>query len=419
MSSRNPKSIPLEQVARIGKIGQSVYNVKNRFLNPWTEFPIRICHVSDMHLGSLETEHSSAGKSIWQTLLKLLMDLPAKDKPDFLVISGDIITCGLADSFTTFSLFVNSIRNGECLRKSKGYPPEERIIVVPGNHDVVWKEGKSDMRSFREICDSHNLNTPFASLDGTEKNTASEQMAFRLEIESEQTQPCTIYYYPEYRLIFLAMVSSHGQIDVLKECREKIKEAADKIKEMGGKELAELLKSMVSKSKGYIDQDYCERLEKTIRKSRKSSFINEQLRSLFFDSSLRFGVVHHHLDREYCGDSCPNKSDELRNILWDQEFRAVLHGHIHHTPSHLNFHEGHVELLPCGTLSCLTVGVSNTFNMLELSPEKKEEKPTTTLRNNAKIDIYKYDYDPSSSGFVSPQSIYGEINDQQRFNKKA
>ncbi len=95
-----------------------------------------ILHLSDLHLGPGEAEDVA-----WKSFPKLAERqarhkrlkefLNSLDPPDYMVVSGDVAIAGHEDGF---KIFVDMIGD---LIKSGHAPPESRILVVPGNHDVT------------------------------------------------------------------------------------------------------------------------------------------------------------------------------------------------------------------------------------------------------------------------------------------
>lgn len=100
---------------------------------------IEILHLSDIHTGPGEVEDQDLKdylpESNRQTLLERLTEyLKALPRtPDYVVVSGDITLRGRPEGFATFRSWLIDRINERTL------PQSERIMVVPGNHDVKWK----------------------------------------------------------------------------------------------------------------------------------------------------------------------------------------------------------------------------------------------------------------------------------------
>jgi small GTP-binding protein len=118
--------------------------VKQEFVGPdhkraVTE-PIRILHLSDLHIGREQ--------DVSAILEPLVRDLRSRDSGlgldalDFLVVSGDMVRGAQADEFEVAQTFV-----GGLIREFK--LTAQRLILVPGNHDLSWDEEVYEWRSRR------------------------------------------------------------------------------------------------------------------------------------------------------------------------------------------------------------------------------------------------------------------------------
>ncbi len=107
----------------------------------------RILHLSDLHLsGSGEPledlkekvlragEETTTEAVLWHTA-RAMGELADVDAFDAIVVSGDITQAGAQEGFDAFDDFLNLLGGKR--------PAEDRILVVPGNHDVIWETSSS------------------------------------------------------------------------------------------------------------------------------------------------------------------------------------------------------------------------------------------------------------------------------------
>jgi len=122
----------------------------------YASLPI-IIHLSDLHFG-FKKERKGEGKSMHrfseecdgysqslsQHMIKEFNSRKSHFKNDFkryyILISGDLTYNGTANEFSMVEKFLNDICSGMNIDK-------ERVILVPGNHDVNWNLARDDMKN--------------------------------------------------------------------------------------------------------------------------------------------------------------------------------------------------------------------------------------------------------------------------------
>ena len=125
-----------EAVARI----QNVFRDAESTINEIN--PIRILHLSDLHLKSKES-----AEALFQPLIKDLSDKReglGLTKLDYMVISGDLTNCASHEEFDSAYKFISHLI--EHFKLTAG-----RCIIVPGNHDLSWDHIVYDWRQKRLI----------------------------------------------------------------------------------------------------------------------------------------------------------------------------------------------------------------------------------------------------------------------------
>lgn len=132
-------------------------HVDPNIINPIKEDEVNILHLSDLHFG-IEKHRSVTGKrqrfrqrELFKKLIDTLKDnasVPPDWKPDVVAISGDIAWSGDLEEYQEFeSEFLTPLRRALKL-------DIERIIICPGNHDIIRDnvEGfERPYRNYREL----------------------------------------------------------------------------------------------------------------------------------------------------------------------------------------------------------------------------------------------------------------------------
>ncbi len=113
--------------------------------------PIRIHHISDLHIPTKLSEDMS----IHHQYISFLEKRGKKERPDFLVITGDLPLGGgqdiknevnnfLKELWDPEKMLLNADENGSLEDKKKSL--KARTLLVPGNHDVCWDIKKGDQK---------------------------------------------------------------------------------------------------------------------------------------------------------------------------------------------------------------------------------------------------------------------------------
>jgi AAA-like domain/Calcineurin-like phosphoesterase len=87
---------------------------------------VRMLHLSDLHLGTLEDARSYRAQ-----LLTDLTEELSVSSIDYLILSGDIADHALPDEYSAALELINPLLTKMSISR-------ERVIVAPGNHDVNW-----------------------------------------------------------------------------------------------------------------------------------------------------------------------------------------------------------------------------------------------------------------------------------------
>ena len=119
----------------------------------------KILHLSDLHFGEKRKTTKSdllvtkrGAKELAQSIVNNIKkdDSGVKIKPDCLVITGDLSNSSNAVEYDFTEIFLNEILKHLNLKKN-------RLLVVPGNHDVDWKnhDGIEKYASFKHFYERY------------------------------------------------------------------------------------------------------------------------------------------------------------------------------------------------------------------------------------------------------------------------
>src|SRR5579864_411535 len=114
-----------------------------------------ILHISDVHLGNdiiprslirLHAWWKYVDKNVTDGLARAIRNL----KPDFIVLSGDIVNKPKEGAFRVAAKYLRD------LFQNAGFDIKERLLVIPGNHDVSFFPEKNPddllrLRLYREF----------------------------------------------------------------------------------------------------------------------------------------------------------------------------------------------------------------------------------------------------------------------------
>ena len=269
---------------------------------------MKLLHLSDVHfwneqptpatrlvLKDVELSQATVPITTWPAE-KLVKSMAASIRPDAIVLSGDLTTCGSIAEYESVDNLLNELV--EWMAKVHS-DTKRRVIVVPGNHDVDYKKVadaslQKKTEQFRQHTNLANVVSPFSSLP--------------------------FEYFDQFGVIIHAFDSTC----FCGEYRKKIMDGMIRDNEFVSSEEIRRLDT------GYVDLDLPETRERldTFRNS-----LADDLQRSMFDEALRIGVVHHNplpsIEKDLGGDTdFVNAGDFLRG-LEQLGFSIILHGHKH------------------------------------------------------------------------------------------
>jgi len=365
--------------------------------------PVRIFHVSDIHLGCfhqmLDRDRPGGEEryEIAESWLSFCASIPEHERPDVVVISGDLTSTASDEEFTRCNEFLTDLTNTEspCLRTQNpsggaAKPPRERVLLVPGNHDVRWETARGDrLSAFQTHAVDWPAVTPLSSSDVV--LPSSGPMA---RFATCPARDC-VKIFDEYRCCFHLTLSCHYDGDIPEEGRVVLEAARRRLTwwgQLGRRraddgEAIQQLSNRLRKSLGYMSSLYLDRLAHSARQLQ-----SESRRSAY----SRFGVTHHNpIQAGVAEPVWLSNPGEFLARLYDAGYAGLLCGHTHttYTDRQLPRAEKRVWTFPAGTLGA--VGAEeNAFLVFDIFGAGRDG--ATRLR------VRKCAYDPESQRWEPP-----------------
>jgi predicted phosphodiesterase len=257
-----------------------------------------IWQLSDLHFGKL-SKLSLSPRELAFLVGRIGVDAPAL-RPNVVIISGDASSTADASEFDAFSRFceqLSSILWGDMR--------PERILVVPGNHDVTWhQDGTADhMQGFVEhVAASGVCVTPFGS--DHESFDGDRIVVSRYNPSPDTVPPYALVSYPALELEVVLLVSGYFGGDVPRPVRELLR---------GPRKSRETLQQLLRVDEGSVNHEYLYNL----------AMLPERR------LPLRIAVTHHN-PIQYGTECCANRlAPKLLETLHGKSCAILLHGHVH------------------------------------------------------------------------------------------
>lgn len=297
-----------------------------------------IWQISDVHFGAYNKLQPNP-RELAFTLARLAEDYE-KMAPDMIIVSGDISSKASPEEFNDFEVFCRALSTALW---EDVFP--ERILVIPGNHDVTWgDDGSADQMSrFAETFDKDEVCiTPF----GKAKTVfaGGRIMVERYNPNPDTAPPFAIVRDFEHEIEFILLVSGYFSGNVPVEIREALTAVAVSDNE-------ERLLNLLRLDEGSVNQEYLFTISK---------FLERRMRSAL--------AVIHHNPIPYGVETCRNRfAPRLLETLWQKQIPIVLHGHIHMVESRAterNVFKGQTFSIPAPTLCSIpTSGAGRGLNI--------------------------------------------------------
>jgi len=330
--------------------------------------PIQIHHVSDLHFGAktaqVDIKHGSDGE---QGMARALGHGPLRDeylhhlahrpmglRPHLLVVSGDWAEWGRDEEFAEARAWLERVEALLAPHPELG-TDEPRVLLVGGNHDVDWNltRGPAGVR---------NRHRGFA------KAFVDKVQWIRphLDCTPENRSHSAHVRYPDAGLAFVLWGSAEygGQID------EHVVQFVDSIREQA-----------VRARDGKIQAD-ADALNRRFGKTDPGLVHTsdlQRLRQAHLPDPIRIAVFHHPISpiptsSEVAPFAGLVNAGEVKDVLLEQGFTLVLHGHVHTpwigTESWPGRHDGRgLTIVSAGTLGSEETYEKHGFNELRIVRE--------------------------------------------------
>jgi 3',5'-cyclic AMP phosphodiesterase CpdA len=282
-------------------------------------------HISDVHLGPDIVFRSILRRRAWWNFVDSrvtsgLCTAIRELSPEFIVLSGDLVNKPNARSFRLAAAY---LRN---LFLNSHFDLKERLLVVPGNHDVsFWPKRHPD-----DLKRLHRYREFLRDLFGESDIESRRQRFVRVE--------------PERKVVFACLDSTLKNFTPLAEG------------EIGASQRAWLKRKLTKIGEQYGD----------------------------FREYTRIAVLHHHCvpisGTTPSGERFMQLLDagDVLKLLDDLGFHLILHGHKHvpHVYPRMRPDSSVLTVVGAGTATCAFLpeqqGHGNTFNLITVSPEANE-----------------------------------------------
>lgn len=301
---------------------------------------IRICHISDLHFGGQHDPLKFTGVDASFNRTDYFINFLRSEKQagrgiHILIISGDITSTAEDEEYKQFEAFLQAVQEVNVLRTGSFW---ERIVVVPGNHEV--KRGENGTRgdylkSFQNfITELKNrgrvLCTPYS---------ASGEGACVFSSLSKEKIPFAVYNFAELGVQVLTLVSCFYSQGLDPEVCELIKDYEQLKRQLArygasaqvsANKVEAYFKRRMYLDTGFFTPDYASRVPFEL-----SQFFEDQRGH---EKALRIAVAHHNATKYFEMDKVQETTHagELLTGLKKLNFAAYMHGHIHCAPGPSN-----------------------------------------------------------------------------------
>jgi len=330
------------------RCGYYNYNLANPLAQPKLVRTMYILHLSDLHITNLDQAN------LWSNQLaedlRNELDIPQLDA---LIISGDIANYSTPEEYQAAEQFLHNLR--------QDFPLEpEQIIIVPGNHDLNWKQAKKaykliDLEEYEgELQEGYYIQESATVVRVRDEASYKQrfinfsqfyQAIANQTYPQEYDQQGILYHLPQQNLLFLGLNSAWQ-----------------------------------------LDHHY--RSRASINMNALSKALTEIRRNRNYDNCLKIAVWHHPLISAY--------EDRITDSAFLDQlavagFRFFLHGHIHEAETSnyrydMSKDGRNLDQICAGTFGAptqeLVTGTPWQYNLLQFEPDKLTVRTRRRTKEN-------------------------------------
>jgi 3',5'-cyclic AMP phosphodiesterase CpdA len=291
-----------------------------------------LLHASDPHLGDVspgqllddekevyedQPDLETTQRVFKRTLRALARFVETNGRPDVVVVSGDLAYKADPSGFTAFV---------DLLRERSDILPADRsqIVVVPGNHDVVWEEAPGTLPRYERFLGAtrgEGCSTPL--LDGVDFDATTGALLPEAELHSHLVITDELLVVPLNSSNYCGMSTAPRgamSLDAWEEALEPTGDARDglikELKRLRRHDIARISRSQIDALGRYFDGHGLPRDRSAGEERTRIAVLHHQLLPVStreerkpFESLANLGLV--------------------RETLREYEFDLVLHGHKH------------------------------------------------------------------------------------------
>jgi len=344
-------------------------DLRNSYYLAISKKTARIFHISDIHFGKrhryLDERWVGKSSSVAFSWLAFCRRLEEEEKPDIVVVSGDIAWEDPKKELEEFRVFAEKLTAGEkaeerCLKKGHR-SPDQRVLIVPGNHDVKWLNWKGDaLSAFKKRFDVLPYPTVF-----------NIRATSHPELDGCPIPESVVDFKELYGVAFHLLTSCYhaGMMpEPVKAALKKLRRS-NMVKKLLGfvvhslpetqKEIAKELDVYARVGIGTCPAPYRDRIEWAANNDK----IGRHDRDI-----ITFAVLHH--------PPCSVKGspigfeedhgDQIWGLIEKLQYKAILCGHNHKFYESIPRVNGRPPVIPAGSLSGPTINQNNSFQIIDL-----------------------------------------------------
>jgi 3',5'-cyclic AMP phosphodiesterase CpdA len=139
-----------ERTQIVRPLSRGIWPVKGRYALHLSDLHFGVHHAFRNELGSAK-EPRLGKETMAEALIEDMRLIDVKlEQVALLLVTGDLTWTGDAHEFANAASFLENLRNAFGLHLSQ-------IVVIPGNHDIEWRDGKGDIDpnaelNYRQFC---------------------------------------------------------------------------------------------------------------------------------------------------------------------------------------------------------------------------------------------------------------------------